>query len=134
MEVGGLGHPSVPVLLPVGWAFRCQSGDVTAPPPNMAVVHVWEKHVKPRSAQPNSTVQVWYLSACEGQRLRHVLLIHVQVLFFQWTACGPSGPSGVSVSTRAGETSAVGKLMAAIHECASVSIGLITGPSVKATT
>lgn len=134
MEVGGRGRPSVPVLLPVGWDFRYQPEDVTAPPLNMTVVHVWEKHVKPRSAQPDSTVQVWYLSTGEGQRLQHELLIHVQVLCFQWTACGPSGQSGVSVSTRVGETSAVGRLTAAIHECASVSIGLITGPSAKATT
>lgn len=134
MEVGGHGRPSVPVLLPAGWDFRYQPGDVTAPPLNMVVAHVWEKHVKQRSAQPDATVQVWYLSAGERKRLRHKLPIHVQLLCFQWTACGPSGPSGVTVSTRAGETSAVGRLTAAIHECASVSIGLITGPSAKVTT
>lgn len=70
MEVGGHGRPSVPVLSPVGWDFRYQSGDVTAPPLSMVEVHVWEKPVKHRSAQPNSTVQVWYLSAGEGQRLQ----------------------------------------------------------------
>lgn len=44
---GAPGLPSHPVLLPVGWDFNCQSGNVTAPPSNMADVHVSELKDKP---------------------------------------------------------------------------------------
>lgn len=47
MEGGAPGLPSHPVLLPVGWAFRCQSGNVTAPPSNMVDVRVSELKDKP---------------------------------------------------------------------------------------
>lgn len=108
MEVGGLGYLSVPVLLPVGWDFRCHSGDVTAPPPNMAVVHVLEKDVKPGSVQPKFIVQ--------------------------WMACGLSGPSGICVNSRVGGTSAARRPLAAIYDRAIVSIELITDPSAAETT
>ena len=57
-ESGGLGLPSLPVLLPVGWGFRSRSGFVTVPPPNMAAGCVLDKDIGPESVRPTSTVQV----------------------------------------------------------------------------
>lgn len=75
-ESGGLGLPSLPVLLPVGWGFRSRSGFVTAPPPNMAAGRVLEKDVRPTSVRPTSTVQ--------------------------WMGCGHNGHHGNPVRTRSG--------------------------------
>lgn len=102
--VGGLGRPSPPVLLPVEWGFRCPSEPVTAPPPNMAAVHVLERQVEAASVPLMSTVQ--------------------------WTASGRSGRRGISVNTRlGGGTSAVSSWVAVRVEYVNVSIELIMGPS-----
>lgn len=107
-EVGVLGLPSLPVLLPVGLGFKCHSGDVTARPPNMAASHVLERDVEPASVRPMSTVQ--------------------------WMGYGQSGRHGNHVNTHlVGGTSAVSSWVAVRLESASVFIGLTMEPSAKGT-
>lgn len=55
---GASGRPSRPVPSPVGWGFRCQTGNATVPPPTTADGRVPESSGGPESAGPTSTVQV----------------------------------------------------------------------------
>lgn len=55
---GAPGRPSLPAPSPVGWAFRCPTGNATAPSPSMGDVPVLESSGAQKSARPMSTVQV----------------------------------------------------------------------------